>query len=300
MATLMIAFAGLALACAPVGGPGGGGTLPAPIDNSAGNVADPTNLPLGDYHVSATTPAVGTIYSCSLNVGGGGAAVDGPWIRSNGTWDSTAKIAVQGSVAWPTANVSITESAGRRIISGNALPVGHSTGTFPIAATDPAYQYDHNPNSITTHPVSVSLPLDPAIAANPGCTSGGPIGYATNGVAIFNGFDAGDRDAVAHEVQDGCGGHPEPTGTYHYHSGSDCIPGATNPTSTLIGYALDGFGIYNRFDENGHELSNDDLDVCHGRTSPVLWNGTVQNVYHYVATRAFPYTIGCYRGTPGA
>jgi len=224
----------------------------------------------------------------------------GSWIHANGPWDSTLKISVQGSVASPTANVSIIEAAGRRIISGNTLP-GHNTGTFPIAASDPAFQFDHNPNSIAARTVSVNLPLDPAVAAQPGCMSPGPTGYATNGVAIFNGFDAGLRDAVAHEIQDTCGGHPEISGTYHYHSGSDCLPGATNPTSsTLIGYALDGFGIYSRYDTNGAELTNNDLDVCHGRTSPVLWNGSIQNVYHYVATRAFPYTISCFRGTLGA
>jgi hypothetical protein len=40
------------------------------------------------------------------------------------------------------------------------------------------------------------------------------------------------------------------------------------------------------------------LDVCHGTTSVVLWDGAPRNIYHYVSTFDFPYTIGCYRGTP--
>jgi hypothetical protein len=294
---LLASLAVVAVACPPTGPGGtGGGTLPAPVDNSAGSYFDPTNLPIGDYHLTATTPQKGWILRCSTNVQSAGAFADGPWIRSNGTFDLTTKLQVQGSVSWPAANVSITIDATHRIITGNTLPVGSTTGVFPIAASDPAYQYDRNPNSISAQTTSITLPLDPTVAASPRCLTGGPIAYATNGVPIFDGFDAGGRDAVAHEIQDSCDGHPQQQGMYHYHSSSDCIPGNSNPTSTLIGYALDGFGLYNRFDAAGNELSNDDLDECHGTTSPVLWNGSVQNVYHYVATEAFPYTLGCFKG----
>ena len=30
----------------------------------------------------------------------------------------------------------------------------------------------------------------------------------------------------------------------------------------------------------------------------VLWDGQTVSMYHYVATRAYPYTIGCFRGSP--
>jgi hypothetical protein len=293
---VVVVLAAVVVACAA---PPPTTSLPPPVDNSAGVLTDPTNLPLGDYHVSLTTPAVGSIYICNVSHGGG-AFTDGPWIHSNGTWDSTTKISVLGSVSWPTASVLITPQDGRRIVYGNGLPVGHTTGIFPIQPTDPAYAFDRNPNSIHETTVGVSLPLDPVAAAHPSCLPGGPIGYSVTGVAFFDGLDAADRDADAHEVQDHCGGHPQEAGVYHYHSASECIPGVDDSTPTLIGYALDGFGIYNSRDENGHELTNNDLDECHGRTSPVLWNGSVQNVYHYVATRAFPYTLGCFRGDPNA
>jgi hypothetical protein len=293
---MLVAVTATLVACT-VGGPGGGGALPPPVDNSAGSLTDPTHLPLGDYHVSTVVAAPGSIYTCSTASGGGGAAVAGPWIHADGTWDATSKISVQGAVAWPTANVSITESAGRRIISGNSLP-DHTTGIFPIQPSDPAYAYDRNPNSIGAHTVSVSLPLSPAASAQPHCLPMGPIGYALNGVPIYNGLDAESRDAKAHEIQDSCDGHPSPSG-YHYHSESDCMPGVHAPTPTLIGYALDGFGIYNSAAADGSTLTNDDLDECHGTTSAVPWNGSTQSVYHYVATQAYPYTLGCFRGTPG-
>jgi hypothetical protein len=44
-------------------------------------------------------------------------------------------------------------------------------------------------------------------------------------------------------------------------------------------------------------MTNADLDVCHGTTSKIKLDGKLQRSYHYVATREFPYTIGCFRGT---
>jgi hypothetical protein len=48
----------------------------------------------------------------------------------------------------------------------------------------------------------------------------------------------------------------------------------------------------------GRELTNADLDACHGRVSEVDWDGTRVSMYRYVLTREYPYTIGCFRGTP--
>jgi len=178
------------------------------------------------------------------------------------------------------------------VIRTNSLPVGATTGVFPIAASDPAHAYDPNPNSIRPVPSVWTLALSPRAAAAPSCVPFGPIGVTTNGVELYNALDALKRDAVAHEEQDACGGHPGPNGGYHYHAIGPCI--RVSGASTLVGYALDGFGIYV---ERG--VTNADLDACHGRTSTVVWNGKRTRIYHYDATAAYPYTIGCFRGTLG-
>jgi hypothetical protein len=59
-------------------------------------------------------------------------------------------------------------------------------------------------------------------------------------------------------------------GEYHYHGPSACLPDESG-NEVLIGYALDGFGIYSVYDANGRELTNADLDDCHGRVSEVEW-----------------------------
>lgn len=252
-------------------------------------------LPLGDGKVS-TSPKVGYVYSCQTSFNGGGAEHAGAWIQGS-TWDLTQKISVQGSVSWPSATFSTSVSGTQRIFSGNGLPVGSSTGIFPIQSSDPAYQYDRNPNSIKSYTLSTKLSSSPTMAANASCVSLGAIGYALNGVAIYNALDDAGRDAVAHEVQDSCDGHPQQQGQYHYHGPSSCMPHA-NENNALVGYAIDGFGIFSRYDANGREYTNADLDACHGITSTIEWNGKQVSMYHYVLTEEYPYTIGCYRGTP--
>jgi hypothetical protein len=64
----------------------------------------------------------------------------------------------------------------------------------------------------------------------------------------------------------------------------------------LFGYALDGFGIYGPRGADGKEITNAQLDECHGMTSPVIWNGKIQNIYHYVLNSEYPYSVGCFRG----
>ncbi len=262
--------------------------------------SDPARLPLGDGKVTTAGPKKGYVYVCRTSNAPAGAFRDGAWIRSDGTFDLTSKAVVDGSVSWP-GQVTFKTSGASIAVSGNGLPAGGaSTGVFPIAPSDDAYQYDRNPNSVAARSVSYTLPANPKLASRPTCLTGGPIGIAKNGVAIFNALDANDRDAVAHETQDACGGHPQQSGVYHYHSIPSCLTDgeATNRPSGLVGYALDGIPIYGPRGEGGKLVTNDDLDACHGRTSWVTFNGKRVRIYHYQATLEYPYTVGCFRATP--
>jgi hypothetical protein len=282
------------------------------------DVLDIHHLTLGDGKVS-DQPRRGYVYSCrsQFRVGGGpprggpprgapprggGAQHAGAWIHG-ATWDLTEKVSVRGRVTWPQAQFSITSvESGRlvtRAIAGNGLPVNTPTGNFPVASDDPAFLIDRNPNTIRAQDIALSLAADPTMSAQASCVPMGMIGVALNGVAIFNALDDGGRDAVAHEVQDLCGGHPQMRGEYHYHGPSPCLPDQSG-TDALIGYALDGFGITSIYDGQGKEITNADLDECHGRVSEIPWNGKRVTIYHYVLTREYPYTVGCFRGAPAA
>ena len=263
---------------------------------------DSTKIPLGDNRVS-TSARAGYVYSCQTNfsAANGGAQVVGPWVdTASSTWDGAKKVAVSGSVGWPAASYKVSVSGSQRTIAANDLPInGQTTGIFPIQAADKAYAYDRNPNTISAQTVALNLPVTPAAATTPGCVPGGMIGVLQDGVVLFDALDGEGRDAAAHETLDSCEGHPEKTGEYHHHNIPTCIMDKykSPSSSTLVGYAADGYGIYIERDKNGNLLTNANLDACHGRTSKVMWDGKVVSIYHYDATIEFPYTVGCFHGT---
>ena len=256
---------------------------------------DLTRLPLGDGHIS-TAPKTGWIWACRVDPGGGGAFRDGPWIKADGTYDFTAKAVVPGDVHWPSRYTMRLEGA-TRVFALNDYP-NHGTGTFPIPSDSKAYQYDRNPNAIAAQDFNVSLPANPVLAGTPSCAPGA-VGILLSGAVLFNALDAPGRDAVAHETQDKCQGHPQISGVYHYHWISTCIDDKrlADGHSALVGYAIDGFGIFGRYGEGGKLLSSSDLDECHGHSHAIDWNGKRVVMYHYHATWDFPYTVGCLRGT---
>lgn len=256
-------------------------------------------LPLGDGRLS-TEPRSGYLFSCMqhFNPDAGGARGETPWIHGD-RWYPAEKAVVSGNVRWPDARITVTREGSRRNIRTNDLP-DHPTGIFPVRTDDPAYRSDRNPNRIQAQDIVLSLPADPEVAATPSC-AGGEVGFLLTGTLLFSAIDAGGRDAVAHEVQDRCNGHPQRSGQYHYHGPSACMKddaGAAGKHSDLAGYALDGFGIFGLHGEDGHELDSSRLDACHGHTHSVMWDGHPRTIYHYHLTRDFPYSVGCLRGTP--
>lgn len=268
------------------------------------NPVDVSNLPLGVNKYTSSGPKKGYVYSCQaqFGAGAGGADVAGPWINEiKKTWNSKQKVVVSGNVTWPNASYKISIDGQNRIISANNLPINNqTTGIYPIQKSDLAYQYDKNPNSISSQNINWSLPLSPTELQTPKCLNMGAIGILEDGVVLFNALDGEGRDAAAYETLDSCEGHPERTSEYHHHNIASCIISKYNEpnSSSLVGYAIDGFGIYVERDKNGNLLTNENLDECHGRTSEVMWDGKKTTMYHYNATYEYPYTVGCFKATP--
>ena len=265
---------------------------------------DPTKLPLGstidDKKYVTDAPRAGYVYACDPRMFNFeqiiGSRVAGPWIDEQArTYDMTKKLVVQGAVTW-SGSFSITASGERRVVTGNGLPVGSPTGAYPIASSDPAYAIDRNPNSIIEQNIAFSVPLHPSFADRPACEYKS-VGITLDGIQIDGPLDSSGRDETAYQLSDLCFGRAQPGGLYHRNTLNDCSPGMTE-SNALVGYALDGFGIYSMFDANGNEITSADLDECHGMTSEVVFDGVKQVMYHYVLTRDWPYSITCFRGTP--
>ena len=257
-------------------------------------------LPLGDGKISAM-PQVGHLMSCQqrFNPNAPGAHREGPWIQGD-VWRPDEKPSVEGQVTWPESRIEVTVEGARRVVRANNLP-RHPTGVFPIARDSEAYRYDRNPGRIRAQDILLTLPRMPQVAAQPSCVPMGMIGFMLSGAALYNAVDARGKDAPAHEMQDRCHGHPQQSGQYHYHDGSPCLEDtASQPGghSDLVGYALDGFGIFGTRGENGAVLTTADLDACHGHSHEIEWDGEQRALYHYHLTRDYPYSVGCFQGTP--
>lgn len=262
---------------------------------------NPTVLPLRDQYYVTDRSKSGYVYVCDpkafQQVNGPGAQEAGPWInKAAGTYDVTKKPFVQGNVFYSTAEFTITTTETQRVIKANGFPLGVATGTFPVQTSDPAYKYDPNPNQVTAQSISFSIPRYPTPATSASCTYK-QVGITLDGVQLHGPLDSIGRDELAYQIQDVCTGGPQPGGGYHRHGLSECTP-HIHERNALVGYSLDGFGIFSPYDQNGKELTTANLDACHGIVSEIPWDGKTVMMYHYVLTRDFPYTIACFVGTP--
>ncbi|WP_430412514.1 YHYH protein [Kordia sp.] len=146
------------------------------------------------------------------------------------------------------------------------------------------------------------IPITPVAQTSPvSFGSPGPPGQATTGPSVrglaFNGvrFDApAPTDAIlgAYTLApfDDAGGHINLAAGYHYHAatGVSTQLAQTDNHAAMIGYAVDGYGLYAQLDANGDEPT--DLDECRGHTDETRG-------YHYhVAAPGTNSFIDCLNG----
>jgi hypothetical protein len=138
------------------------------------------------------------------------------------------------------------------------------------------------------------IPVTPKYLKTAQSFGRGGIGLAFNGVKY-------DPPAPTHAILaahtiaplDDHGGHVNPHGGYHYHAvtGSTKEIPQTDIHSPIIGYAIDGFGIYGLLDKNKNKPT--DLDECGGHSDD-------ERGYHYHAGEpGGNQIIKCLHGLPG-
>ena len=139
------------------------------------------------------------------------------------------------------------------------------------------------------------IPVKPLYLEHSNSLGRDGIGIAFNGVN-FEAPAPTHAILAAHTLAplDDAGGHVNPHAGYHYHA----VTGSTKEVeqkdvhAPMIGYAMDGFGIYAHKDANGN--SYDDLDDCGGHYDDVRG-------YHYHAGDAGSNQIlGCLHGISGS
>lgn len=159
--------------------------------------------------------------------------------------------------------------------------------------------FSKNPNSIVTQNFTFKIPLNPQKAATSAATPLGPIGFAINGVALFNQYAGPNNQALTGEIAsfDQYYGHPQNTGQYHYHVEPIYLTTVKVNKSALLGFLLDGFPVYGP-EENGATVTNAMLDAYHGHTHVTA--DYPNGIYHYHITNTDPYINGSgFYGTAG-
>lgn len=251
-------------------------------------------LRLGDDYLTTASPARGYLYSCTGKNPNAPGSIESriTWIDfSTHTWNFLEKLWLpKGTFDPGKGTYSETVSGDIRKITTNSIPMDGMIGDWPMTSYTVLSAIDPNPGLPRAIKYSADLPLQGTEAKAPGCVSPGAIGVTKNGVTIYNAADGRGEDAVAREIVDVFGGHPA-RGDYHYHFIPERLDNnfLIDGHSGIVGYINDGFPIYGYRGVGSVEMSNKDLDLCHGHEHGEL-------NYHYHATLEYPYTVGCYKG----
>ena len=257
---------------------------------------DCTKLRLGDDYLSTTKPASGYLYSCRGKNPNAPGSIESKitWINfADKTWNLLNKLWLPSGAFKPQDGAyTETDFSDLRQITTNNLPTDNKIGDWPMTNYLELTSIDRNPGVPAPGNFEFTFPTHPLIAPSPTCVPLGAIGVAKNGVVIYNAADGRGEDAVAREIIDMFGGHPARS-EYHYHFIPERLDSTYLSTghSDIVGFINDGFPIYGYKGNGGFEMSNDDLDRCHGHNHGELG-------YHYHATIEYPYTVGCYMGLP--
>jgi YHYH protein len=182
---------------------------------------------------------------------------------------------------------------------------------------------------------SLTLPITPKYSSTTAAGLG-PIGVMLDGAVLYNPYEADKETVATQDnfsatvggltasFLDSCDGHPGPGGMYHYHGLPDClVQYATTGTNTqttsvssfwgsttppvaetnlaarkpvILGFALDGYGVYDNVAMDGKMIGVASLDSCNGIFSVVP--GYPHGVYHYVLenVRTDRSSLNCFHG----
>ncbi|EQC37100.1 hypothetical protein SDRG_05327 [Saprolegnia diclina VS20] len=185
------------------------------------------------------------------------------------------------------SNVAVSTTASFLYVSSTGIPDG-VFGPFPNA---------YNPHTIKQKAYTFVLPRSPTWSNVPSpVLPDRPIGVMLNGIPFYSYMDSSGNSlrnpaSANYLILDACNGYVDGAGAYRYYAAPDCLLDALNDvagtTSPVIGYALDGYPVYGRYDSTGAVPL--DLDACNGK-----WHADGRYGYHVTDTP--PYTINCFHG----
>ncbi|GMH94843.1 hypothetical protein TrVE_jg9957 [Triparma verrucosa] len=161
-------------------------------------------------------------------------------------------------------------------LGGIPLPPGGDTSCRVRTSSEllTVYKIPIAPPADQTGTNAMGASGDAALPNVPGMPEAGCIGMAIDGVPMFPNYNNRGQPAATSCEIDRCNAHSGKGDDYHYHGdpfGSKCLydeddygssPSTTHPP--LIGFAMDGYGIYGRHTDALQEGADVDLDDCGG------------------------------------
>ncbi len=211
--------------------------------------------------------------------------VDGAFIKNLATFYNDAKWKLYTS----DGNIQITNS--KEACLAAARP-----------NVDPQYQnycVECQPSYFSNITITYYIPVKPiklngTVSIGGGGPNAGPVGVAFNGVnfdppaptqAILGAYTLAPMDDA--------GGHVNGVVGYHYHAatGKSKKIEQADGHAAMIGYAMDGFGLFELLDVKDKEPT--DLDACRGHYD------TVRGYHYHVAKPGTNSFIGCFHGAQG-
>jgi hypothetical protein len=204
-------------------------------------------------------------------------------------WASNVSVSfLGGKMRWRSNGIPNVGSATYYAVpsgpGGTAIPNASNSQLAPASQVIRAQNYDF---SITTSPKKVRKKTQAPLGAIGVMISGGtlfnPYEADNSTVALAHNFTISDANGHSGSFIDGCTGHPNQNGQYHYHGLPTCLTSEVDRAkgpSHILGVAFDGFPIYGDRDIKGRRVKQGKLDACNGITSPTP--EFPRGIYHYV------------------
>ncbi|KNC83426.1 hypothetical protein SARC_04315 [Sphaeroforma arctica JP610] len=167
--------------------------------------------------------------------------------------------------------------------------------TFPVDGyntTGPWAAPLRNRLGISLHGVNIYGPMEAGFVEGFVCNGTCDGGVDVPACDATLEYQCGAENVDYAYLLDPCNGHALP---YHYHADLSCeYDQNALGHSALIGYALDGRGIYGLNEDNvdGEAVQPTDLDFCGGHYGAIEEGGP--EVYHYHTQTTAPYVLGCF------
>ncbi len=224
------------------------------------------------------------------------------------------------------------------VFRSNAIPnhdFNDGDHSFVTATTTQSvtYQVPRTP-VVAGAPTALSLRTDNAIFLNGvklDLLAAGCFGVGDGRIGCFEmgaPFRYDPMAATANFGTDSHNAHTQPDGTYHYHGNPNAMFAKDGSASPVIGFAADGFPVYGTYIRDGDGVRKvtssyavrsgsrqaargidpggpfdgtfvDDYEYIEGSGDLDACNGmTVEGAYGYYVTDAYPWVLGCLKGTP--